>query len=75
MWLSFHCIGHGQTDEDTLISQDRITVFKMETLLAATGNFHDDNKLGDGGFGSVYKVTYANKASTSLYNLKAFTSL
>jgi hypothetical protein len=57
----FHCIGDGQAEEDTLISQDRQIVFKMETLLAATGNFHDDNKLGEGGFGPVYKVTYANK--------------
>jgi hypothetical protein len=39
------------------------TVFKMETLVAATENFHDNNKLGEGGFGAVYKVTYANKDS------------
>ena len=55
MPVSFHCIGAGQTDEQTLISQDRLRVFKFETLLAATGNFHDDNKLGEGGFDSVYK--------------------
>jgi hypothetical protein len=29
----------------------------METLMASTKNFHDDNKLGEGGFGPVYKVT------------------
>jgi len=39
------------------------TVFEMETLVAATENFHDNNKLGEGGFGAVYKVAYANKAS------------
>jgi hypothetical protein len=33
------------------------TVFKMETLVAATENFHDNNKLGGGGFGAVYKGT------------------
>lgn len=27
------------------------------TVKAATNNFSDDNKLGQGGFGSVYKVT------------------
>jgi len=47
--------GDGQAEEDALISEDQQIVFKMETLLAATGNFHDDNKLGEGGFGSVYK--------------------
>jgi len=44
-------------------------VFKMETLAAATQNFHDDNKLGEGGFGSVYKVTYLTKA----YSLSSIT--
>eukprot|EP01018_Ginkgo_biloba_P036586 Gb_16373 [translate_table: standard] len=29
--------------------------FKMETLMAATRNFDKDNKLGEGGFGPVYK--------------------
>jgi len=38
-------------------------VFKMETLVAAIENFHDNNKLGEGGFDVVYKVTYANKDS------------
>ena len=40
------------------------TVFKLETLVAAIENFlHHNNKLGEGGFGVVYKVTYANKDS------------
>jgi len=29
----------------------------MEELIAATEIFHDKNKLGEGGFGVVYKVT------------------
>jgi hypothetical protein len=46
-------------------------VFTMETLLSATENFHEDNKLGEGGFGPVYKVTCFNKkASNCLYNLE-----
>jgi len=32
------------------------SLFKMETLVAATENFHDNNKLGEGGFGAVYKL-------------------
>jgi hypothetical protein len=28
----------------------------VSTLRAATGDFDDSNKLGEGGFGSVYKV-------------------
>eukprot|EP00253_Pinus_taeda_P017183 PITA_17183 len=33
------------------------TVFEMKTLVAATENFHGKNKLGEGGFGAVYKGT------------------
>eukprot|EP00253_Pinus_taeda_P027955 PITA_27955 len=33
------------------------TVFEMKTLVAATENFHGKNKLGQGGFGAVYKGT------------------
>lgn len=28
----------------------------LDTLKAATRNFSDENKLGEGGFGPVYKV-------------------
>lgn len=30
--------------------------FDLSTLTIATKNFSDDNKLGEGGFGQVYKV-------------------
>jgi hypothetical protein len=54
----FYCIvhseGHRQVEENTLISEDRqIIMFKIETLVAATKNFHADNKLSEGGFGPI----------------------
>ena len=30
--------------------------FNLSTIMAATNNFSDENKLGEGGFGPVYKV-------------------
>jgi hypothetical protein len=33
----------------------------MASILAATNNFSDSNKLGQGGFGPVYKVIKENK--------------
>ena len=48
-----------------MISENQPLIFKMETLVTATENFHNDNKLGEGGFGPVYKVTGAKKESTS----------
>jgi len=31
--------------------------YKYNDLKAATRNFNDENKLGEGGFGDVYKVS------------------
>jgi len=31
--------------------------FDLSTIEAATNNFSADNKLGEGGFGEVYKVS------------------
>lgn len=33
-----------------------VPYFHLETILAATDNFSDANKVGEGGFGPVYKV-------------------
>ena len=32
------------------------TLFTLSELQKATDNFHPRNKLGEGGFGAVYKV-------------------
>lgn len=32
--------------------------FDLATIAKATNNFSTDNKLGEGGFGVVYKVNY-----------------
>lgn len=47
---------NGQVVEDALFTICPI-VFTMEALVAATNNFHIDNKIGEGGFGPVYKGT------------------
>jgi hypothetical protein len=33
----------------------------VSTLRTATGDFDESNKLGEGGFGAVYKVSELNK--------------
>lgn len=38
------------------IENQDIPVFKFETIAKATGNFSNLNRLGQGGFGAVYKV-------------------
>jgi hypothetical protein len=56
--MYFDCIDNGQVEKDALFTERQV-VFTMKELEAATNNFHDDNKLGKGAFGSVYKVTLA----------------
>lgn len=34
----------------------KLPLFSFVSVAAATNNFSDDNKLGEGGFGPVYKV-------------------
>lgn len=40
-------------------------LFYLPTLRKATGDFAEDNKLGHGGFGAVYKVYYIENCYTS----------
>jgi hypothetical protein len=38
-----------------------LQAFSFDTIAAATNNFSSENKLGAGGFGSVYKVNKFGK--------------
>ncbi|KAH0764136.1 hypothetical protein KY285_000007 [Solanum tuberosum] len=38
------------------VGLDELPIFKFEVLAMSTNQFHDNNKLGQGGFGPVYKV-------------------
>ncbi|XP_057825308.2 cysteine-rich receptor-like protein kinase 43 [Cryptomeria japonica] len=42
------------------MAKEHETIFNLENIKAPTHNFHDDNKLGEGGFGTVYKCTMSN---------------
>jgi hypothetical protein len=56
--LIFFCVllqgGHGDDEE---MGTSESLLYDLGTLRAATGNFSEENKLGEGGFGPVYKVT------------------
>jgi len=48
-------------DENSL----QLLIFDRVTILRATNNFCDSNKLGEGGFGPVYKVEFSLQFHTS----------
>ncbi|KAL5553208.1 hypothetical protein UlMin_040609 [Ulmus minor] len=54
--FKFHSNRAGQSEEDLeRIAAQEQKVFSFETLLAATKDFNPTHKLGEGGFGPVYK--------------------
>ena len=49
--FNLHC-----EDEDEILEVESLH-FNLASIRNATDNFSDSNKLGQGGFGAVYKVT------------------
>lgn len=45
------------TQEFNLLSSQELPFMELATIRAATNDFSESNKLGHGGFGTVYKVT------------------
>ena len=47
---------HQPENEGTRGKELELPLFELSTIVMATDNFSIANKLGEGGFGSVYKV-------------------
>lgn len=51
---------HGNEEEITLWKSDekdvQVSLYNFSYITEATSNFSEENKLGEGGFGPVYKV-------------------
>lgn len=47
---------HQPENEGNIRKELELPLFELSTIVMATDNFSIGNKLGEGGFGSVYKV-------------------
>ncbi|XP_071904876.1 uncharacterized protein [Coffea arabica] len=59
---------------DLVVGDDKIVdvpYFSMESILAATDNFSDTNKLGSGGFGPVYKGMFPGETEIAVKRLSS----
>eukprot|EP00253_Pinus_taeda_P018677 PITA_18677 len=62
-------IDDDEGEELVHFSNNRRIIFTMETLLASTKNFDNQNKLGEGGFGPVYKGTTPDRKEIAVKKL------
>ncbi|XP_071735581.1 cysteine-rich receptor-like protein kinase 43 [Rutidosis leptorrhynchoides] len=53
--FKFNPSKESQDDELEQIAAQEQKIFKFQTLVSATKSFHPDNKLGQGGYGPVFK--------------------
>lgn len=66
-WFS----GSNDVEKMAKTLKDSSLNFKYSTLEKATGSFDDANKLGQGGFGTVYKVCVYNHGFLFLSSCRA----
>jgi hypothetical protein len=59
-------MGSGEFREEDEKDID-VPLFDLESILAATDNFSDANKLGEGGYGPVYKVISTTLIGVSVH--------
>ena len=55
-WINVFAGEKGEIDISISISNLKL-IFKYDILREAASNFSEKNKLGEGGFGSVFKVS------------------
>uniref|UniRef100_A0A8I6XRD1 Protein kinase domain-containing protein n=1 Tax=Hordeum vulgare subsp. vulgare TaxID=112509 RepID=A0A8I6XRD1_HORVV len=62
---------HSNTSISGISAEKNIRLFSYAQLRSATDNFNHNNKVGRGGFGTVYKGTLQNKQDVAVKVLSA----
>lgn len=55
-------------EEDLNGNGSDLIVFDYLTIKLATSYFSKENKVGEGGFGAVYKVTFGNSCVSEIFH-------
>ncbi|XP_031494434.1 probable LRR receptor-like serine/threonine-protein kinase At1g53430 isoform X2 [Nymphaea colorata] len=63
--------GRETVDEDLRVLQLQTGYFSLKQIKAATRNFHPENKIGEGGFGPVYKGVLADGTAIAVKKLSS----
>ncbi|XP_058103388.1 uncharacterized protein LOC131246945 [Magnolia sinica] len=71
LWRKGFLGGKTTKDKDLRDLDLRTSLFTLRQIRAATGNFHISNKLGEGGFGSVYKGLLSDGTSIAVKQLSS----
>ncbi|KAJ7970054.1 Pti1-like kinase [Quillaja saponaria] len=76
-WKCFCCIISEEEQPKTSLNKNRDypwESYTLKELLHATNNFHQDNKIGEGGFGSVYWGRTSKGVEIAVKRLKAMSA-
>ncbi|XP_043703098.1 putative serine/threonine-protein kinase isoform X2 [Telopea speciosissima] len=67
--VSGRAVSCGQAEQE--IFTNNVRLFSYPTLRSATGNFHQSNRVGAGGFGVVYRGVLGNGTQVAVKSLSA----
>ncbi|CAL9196591.1 unnamed protein product [Musa hybrid cultivar] len=62
---------HSEQETGVFSSDKNVRLISYDELRSATDNFHQSNKIGRGGFGTVYKGTLRNRVAIAVKVLSA----
>ncbi|XP_022141226.1 PTI1-like tyrosine-protein kinase At3g15890 [Momordica charantia] len=77
VWSCFGCIGSQQNKPEISFRDNKDypwEIYTLKELLQATNNFSKENKIGEGGFGSVYWGRTSKGVEIAVKRLKAMTA-